>query len=415
MQTNMAASTARAELEGALRRDPGDEQAWTVFGDLLSAAGDRRGELIALEQRALASARDFERKVLRHRIEELTRAEYASWLGPLAQSGDLDPGLVRGFAMDPQLRRHHPKTLEKLLAIESRTGALLRTLTAERATGCTKIAALLRERGLGDLHSLSLPDPAFERVAPLAKLDGLRRLELARAAPVDLASLGQLDQLDTLVLPSLRADLEPFADHGAFAALRRLDLSFHASPRLALGRASGRGARGDEHALAPLAGREQLLELDLGHAGWTELAPLAELRSLERLVLASTDVFDLRPIMSLTALRELDLRGARALADLSPLTGHAALESLRLAYTRVRDLRPLRVLPRLKMLDIEATPVASIDDLMAMPALERVIISGSAITNIDPLLERGVQVIGRPPVVTPSWRELANSLIRGDG
>lgn len=384
---------SRPAIEAALRQNPDDEQAWAVFGDLLAASGDSRGELIALEQRIASATRELEREVLRHRADELFDREHRSWLGALAESGAVEVVWHRGFAIEATIHKRVAASLKRLLELP--TSALLRKLAVPRARSCTAIAKQIADR---ELEALEFRDPSFTRVEALGQLAGLRRLRLAHAAPEDLDRLAELPTLERLELPRLRVDLRGLA--GGFEALRRLDLSFHNDPVIA-GSAT----------LDPLAALPALRELDLGHAGWLELTPLAALEQLERLVLCSTDAYDLRPLAGLTQLRELDLRGSSMVADLRPLAELRGLEVLRVGYTRVRDLRPLAALEGLRVLDIAGTPVQNVAPLLELPALERVNIRASELTEIEPLLERGVVVEGRPPTASPSWRDLAEGLL----
>ena len=103
----------RAQIEASLRRDPDDERSWSVFGDLLAAEGDSRGELIALEQRAAACERPFERQLLVHQAEELRQRDYRAWLGPLADAG-LELTWLRGFLRSVVVDRNHAATLSEL-------------------------------------------------------------------------------------------------------------------------------------------------------------------------------------------------------------------------------------------------------------------------------------------------------------
>lgn len=71
---------SEVELERHLRAHPEDESAWLVYGDLLSAQGDPRGELIALEHEAQARRNDPRLSALYSAlVEEFRRG----WAGPL--------------------------------------------------------------------------------------------------------------------------------------------------------------------------------------------------------------------------------------------------------------------------------------------------------------------------------------------
>ncbi|NVB41134.1 hypothetical protein G6O69_25060 [Pseudenhygromyxa sp. WMMC2535] len=389
-------ASMRSELIAALRRDPDDQHSWAVLADLLGAEGDSRGQLIALEQRLASVQRPLERQILEHQIAELFDRERPSWLGPLAAKVEVG-AWQHGFAIAATVHRQVARTIAALLA--SPTGSLLRALTLSEVSDCEAVASAIAEH---PLITLALTDPKSSHFAPLAALTPLRELSLARAKVEDLEALAALPELERLALPSLRSPLSGLAAPG-FSSLRELDLGFHGDPQIA-GPAT----------LDPLGAGAltQLRSLDLGHAGWVDFAPLANLTELEALVLCSTDAFDLRPLAELGELRSLDLRGSTAVADLAPLANLTKLERLRLGYTRVRDLGPLRELPALRDLDLSGTNINTVDQLMTFPALERVEVHGSSLREVQRLVERGVRVDGRPPAQPPSWRDLADQLLR---
>ncbi len=71
---------SEAELEQHLRAHPEDEAAWLIYGDLLSAQGDPRGELIALEHEVQSRRKDPKLAALYSaQIAEFRR----DWAGPL--------------------------------------------------------------------------------------------------------------------------------------------------------------------------------------------------------------------------------------------------------------------------------------------------------------------------------------------
>lgn len=77
--------------------------------------------------------------------------------------------------------------------------------------------------------------------------------------------------------------------------------------------------------IAPLAGSDDLIYLDLSRANVTDLTPLANATSLATLSLYYTPVTDIRPLAGLTKLRTLNLRGTNV-TDLSALANLTSLE-----------------------------------------------------------------------------------------
>ncbi len=406
-------AAARAELFACLRAKPDDEASWSVLGDLLAAQGDAHGELIALDQRRLAHGgeRTLERQVLEHRITEVFAEHRASWLGPLARVSNLELDWRRGFVTKATIHGRSAgavtlpgtptslsivATLARLLELPA--AALLRELTIPRIASCAKparsIASAANERRVV-IESLALPQARCDRFAPLSELSELSELALTSAPLRDIAELHALPRLARLDLARSDSDLRAF--ERGFAALRSLDLRAH--PNVA-------------HAqLDSLASLVELRELDLGEAGWTSIEPLGQLRMLERLHLRGTDVFDLQPLARLDNLRMLDLRGC-PVANLEAIAELRELRELRIGWTRVRELRCLRSLTKLELLELAGTAVKDLEPIQDLPALQRIDVQGSAVTDIRALSERGVQVIGRPRASSPTWRDVAEGMLR---
>ena len=120
--------------------------------------------------------------------------------------------------------------------------------------------------------------------------------------------------------------------------------------------------------------------------GKVDLAPIADLVSLEKLTLAALQIQDLKPLSRLTNLTELNihkslvsdwslshlfrLRGlqrlniswATSLQDLSPLAGMQALTELSLINTSATNLRPLAQLSQLTRLEMSNGTSLYLDD-----------------------------------------------------
>ncbi|MFO7567150.1 MAG: hypothetical protein R6X02_31180 [Enhygromyxa sp.] len=385
---------SRRELEAALRRDPGDEQAWAVFGDLLAELGDPRGELIALEQRAQASERPFERALLEHQAGELFEREHRRWLGPLADAG-LEVVWQRGFAVEVVIARSHASTLATLLELP--TSALLRRVVLVRPRSLARVAKLLAASDARSIEALVIRGHAGDSLEPLASLESLTELSLEGAALAGIAPLTALPRLRDLILRRCEGELRGLA---GFHRLQTLEVSAHA-----------RAEQLGPDPLAPLAALVGLRELDLGDSGWPQADALAGLIALERLDLRSTGVVRLEPLRELLALRELNLSGCTGLSDLEPLAGLVRLERLRLGYTRVRDLRPLARLERLAILELAGTPVSDLSPLHGLPALTKLGLEACEVHDVAVLVERGVAVHGIRPRQR-SWREVAEEHLR---
>lgn len=407
---------SRPLLEAALRRDLHDEHTWAVLGDQLAAEGDTRGELIALEQRATACERPFEKAVLEHRATELFEREHRRWLGPLADAG-LEITWMRGFAIEVVIGHRHVSTLVELLELP--IAALLRKLVFVRPRGLTGIVAALAgcwverlklrlpviESGTRAADSAESaagtpsaePARAVESLAQLASLVQLRELIIDGGSNEGLDALGKLPQLDTLALRRGTGRLDGLAR--GFAALRSLDLSARTNVH----------AR-DRDPLAPVAQLTALERLILHDGGWSDLTALADLHALRHLDLRSTDTASLAPLAGLAQLETLDLSGCTEVSNIDALAQLTKLTRLELAYTRVRRLSPLASLRALEFVELSGTPVRDLSPLFGLPKLRKVGLHACEVDNVQPLRAAGVSLLGvRPP--EPSWRELAEGLL----
>ena len=100
--------------------------------------------------------------------------------------------------------------------------------------------------------------------------------------------------------------------------------------------------------VAPLASLTALQFLDLRRTPVSDVAPLASLTALQGLYLTGTPVSDVAPLASLTALQGLDLRGT-PVSDVAPLASLTALQVLDLEGTQVSDVSPLAAIEGLLM------------------------------------------------------------------
>jgi uncharacterized protein (TIGR02996 family) len=159
--------------------------------------------------------------------------------------------------------------------------------------------------------------------------------------------------------------------------------------------------------IEPLAAIERLRELFLVRCKVDDLAALAELPALERLIIEDSkidlDAFE----RGFAALRHLvlarhgqHLRASERYLDLSPLARLAGLEILDLNRSRVEDLGPLKWLTQLRQLDISDTDVRSLEPLYTVNTLQRVDAIGLNMVleweSCEPLRARGVRVERQP-------------------
>ena len=136
--------------------------------------------------------------------------------------------------------------------------------------------------------------------------------------------------------------------------------------------------------LRPLASLTALHFLDLSQTQVSDLRPLASLTALHFLALAQTQVSDLRPLAHLRALQSLALAQTQV-SDLRPLASLTALHFLALAQTQVSDLGPLADLRALQSLYLWDTQVSDLGPLADLRALETLYLSRTQVSDLGPL------------------------------
>ncbi len=111
----------------------------------------------------------------------------------------------------------------------------------------------------------------------------------------------------------------------------------------------------------------------------TDLAPLAELFSVEELRLGYNNLYDISALTGHTALRRLDLNH-NALRDITALSGCTALEELDLSYNDLNSLVALRSLAALRTLNITGNAALTAD---MVRSLQEALPACQIITDID--------------------------------
>ena len=125
-------------------------------------------------------------------------------------------------------------------------------------------------------------------------------------------------------------------------------------------------------------------ELDLRGSQVSDLGPLANLTTLERLNLEGAQISDIGPLTNLTSLERLDLDGAQ-ISDLSPLANLPVLEWLSLMSTQILHIGPLANLISLEFLLLSGTQVSDISPLRNLIALRWLTLSDLQVSDISSL------------------------------
>lgn len=123
----------------------------------------------------------------------------------------------------------------------------------------------------------------------------------------------------------------------------------------------------DIHALTVFANLRSLVIFDapLGY-----IAPIEELKLLEKLRISQVPVVDFTPLKSLSKLKELDISNS-GIEDLDPLSGLFNLEKLNISGTNLKTLKGLEGMINLTELDVASTNLRSLRPIEGLPNLNK--------------------------------------------
>jgi internalin A len=105
----------------------------------------------------------------------------------------------------------------------------------------------------------------------------------------------------------------------------------------------------------------------------------SELRSLERLVLQSKQISDLRPLAGLTNLTILGLQ-SNQISDLKPLARLTNLTVLDLKSNQISDVSSLTGLTNLQVLFLDSNQISDVNSLAGLTRLERLDLGSNPIS-----------------------------------
>ena len=128
-----------------------------------------------------------------------------------------------------------------------------------------------------------------------------------------------------------------------------------------------------------------LEHLSLGEVGMvSDLTPLSNLTSLQRLNVAGNQISDIRPLAGLIHLRTLALWDNQ-LQNIAPLANLTALTYLDLSGNHVESFQPLIPLIHLRTLRLANSQIEDITLLQNLTSLVRLTVSHNQITHVSPL------------------------------
>ncbi|MTI69095.1 MAG: hypothetical protein FH751_02420 [Firmicutes bacterium] len=159
-----------------------------------------------------------------------------------------------------------------------------------------------------------------ENIKDLIKLKSIKFLKIEDVTQKDLNIIGNLTNLETLILS--RESVNPTTS---------LDIT-------------------------PLKNLTNLKKLDLNDNRIESIKPLEDMIKLEELSMNRNIINDLTPLKNMKKLRVLDLSFNR-IKNLTPLKGLTNLEELNLDYNRIEDDTPIKDLPNLKSIRLLENPI----------------------------------------------------------
>ena len=124
---------------------------------------------------------------------------------------------------------------------------------------------------------------------------------------------------------------------------------------------------GDIQALTAFVNLRSLVIFD---APIRYIAPIEELKLLEKLKISQVPVVDFSPLRTLTALKELDISNT-GIEDLDPLERLINLEVLNISGTNLKTLKGLEGLISLTELDVASTNLRSLKQIGGLPNLKK--------------------------------------------
>ena len=138
--------------------------------------------------------------------------------------------------------------------------------------------------------------------------------------------------------------------------------------------------------LSPLVGLTNLARLGLRGNNLSDISALVGLTNLTWLDLWENKISDISPLVDLTNLTELRL-GGNSLSDISPVTGLINLETMLLRSNTISDISALEGLTNLTRLGLAHNNLSDISALEGLTNLTRLGLAHNNILDIAPLAE----------------------------
>ena len=128
-----------------------------------------------------------------------------------------------------------------------------------------------------------------------------------------------------------------------------------------------------------------LKELNAVDKGITNLTGIEYCVNLEHLFLSGNKIQDITPLLSLTKLSMLDLKGNLGISDISALSSLTNLSELSLEYNKISDITPLSSLTNLIVLKLSYNGVSDLSALSSLTNLDKLYLGNNNISYVTPL------------------------------
>ena len=215
------------------------------------------------------------------------------------------------------------------------------------------------------------------------------RLEQRAIAELKLDVLGVNPRLPHWLDKADHSHASWLRDHAGpagFVLDRVTDVGVYGSPSI---------GEGEPTDLSTLVHLGRLERLDIRRTGVSDLSPLAHLTDLGELIVGGSFT-DVSPLAQLRSLHDLGLSGTPELKDLKGLSGLTNLQSMTISGAPVSDVSPLAGLTNLRWLMLDATRVSDLRPLAHLTKLESLfLINGTPVDDLSPLAAiKGLRVLG---------------------
>ena len=139
-----------------------------------------------------------------------------------------------------------------------------------------------------------------------------------------------------------------------------------------------------------LSGIRNLVAVEIGASGISDLSELHDFKELGALIVSqtpfnSTDQLDVSALTGLTGLRSLNLNTSRV-ANIEPVRAMRELASLNIGGTLVHDLSPLQTITTLRNLDVRDSKVTDLAPVAGSKGLEELSIDGKQVPSLPSLV-----------------------------